>query len=132
MKRFWKSPILFLIILIFIDQISKYIIRTRGGFYICNKDLAWGIPMPYHLFWIVWVVVLALIIWQLLLHRKRILLWPGMAIVAGSIGNAIDRYLLGCVFDFIALPYWPVFNLADIYITIGAIILIYLQMRKAE
>ncbi|EKE21105.1 MAG: hypothetical protein ACD_7C00351G0001, partial [uncultured bacterium] len=35
-----------------------------------------------------------------------------------------DRYNYGCVIDFIDLKFFPVFNLADIFITIGAIIII--------
>lgn len=42
----------------------------------------------------------------------------------GTIGNVIDRILYGYVVDFIELPFWPVFNFADIFITAGIIILI--------
>jgi signal peptidase II len=49
-------------------------------------------------------------------------------VLAGAIGNLIDRINLGYVIDFIALHYqnwyFPVFNVADVCITIGAIILI--------
>jgi signal peptidase II len=39
--------------------------------------------------------------------------------LAGALGNLGDRVLRGYVVDFIRVPHWPVFNLADIWITIG-------------
>ena len=43
---------------------------------------------------------------------------------SGIIGNLIDRLFFGYVRDFIDLGFWPVFNLADTYTSIGTIILI--------
>ena len=40
-------------------------------------------------------------------------------LVAGSAGNLIDRVLNGGVTDFLQVPHWPAFNLADSYIVIG-------------
>ena len=42
-------------------------------------------------------------------------------IMGGAIGNIVDRHIYGHVIDFIDLRFWPVFNLADSAITIGAI-----------
>lgn len=44
-------------------------------------------------------------------------------VLAGTLGNLIDRLRLGYVVDFIDLRVWPVFNLADTCITVGAVIL---------
>ncbi len=44
-------------------------------------------------------------------------------ILAGALGNLIDRLTLGYVIDFLDLRIWPVFNIADSAITIGAILL---------
>ena len=44
-------------------------------------------------------------------------------ILAGALGNLIDRLSLGYVIDFIDFRIWPVFNIADSAITIGAILL---------
>jgi signal peptidase II len=44
-------------------------------------------------------------------------------ILGGAIGNMIDRLRLGYVVDFLDFRVWPVFNLADSFITIGAVIL---------
>jgi len=45
-------------------------------------------------------------------------------ITAGIIGNSIDRIAYGKVIDFIHISIWPIFNLADTYLTIGVIIVI--------
>jgi len=52
-------------------------------------------------------------------------------ILAGSIGNGLDRILNGYVVDFIKIKYFdfPVFNIADIVINIGALILIIEYLR---
>jgi len=42
-------------------------------------------------------------------------------IMGGAIGNIVDRHLYGHVIDFIDFHFWPVFNIADSAITIGAI-----------
>jgi len=45
-------------------------------------------------------------------------------ILGGAIGNMIDRIRLGFVIDFLDFRVWPVFNLADSFITIGAVMLL--------
>jgi signal peptidase II len=40
-------------------------------------------------------------------------------VVSGALGNLTDRMVRGYVIDFVRVPYWPVFNVADIWITIG-------------
>jgi len=54
--------------------------------------------------------------------------WParaGLALVfGGAIANAYDRGLRGSVIDFIELPHWPVFNVADSAISVGVALLI--------
>ena len=44
-------------------------------------------------------------------------------ILAGAIGNLIDRIAFGYVIDFLDFRVWPVFNVADSAITVGAIVL---------
>jgi len=46
-------------------------------------------------------------------------------VVGGAAGNLIDRIRLGSVIDFIDLRVWPVFNVADIAVCVGAAILVY-------
>jgi signal peptidase II len=57
-------------------------------------------------------------------------------VLAGAVGNLIDRVFLGYVIDFIDVHiehvfYWPVFNVADSAITIGACMLGWLLLRPA-
>ena len=44
-------------------------------------------------------------------------------ILSGAVGNLIDRLRFGYVIDFLDLRFWPVFNLADSALTIGALLL---------
>jgi len=57
-------------------------------------------------------------------------------ILAGAIGNTIDRLTWGVVIDFIDLHaggwHWPAFNLADSYITVGAALFILDELRRVR
>jgi signal peptidase II len=46
-----------------------------------------------------------------------------LLITAGAVGNYLDRIVRGYVVDFVHVPHWPVFNVADAYVTVGAILL---------
>jgi signal peptidase II len=60
------------------------------------------------------------------LRPARRLLWlPTGLLLGGAIGNLIDRIREGAVTDFIKLPHWPAFNVADMAITFGVIVLLY-------
>ena len=54
--------------------------------------------------------------------------WParfGLALVfGGAIANAYDRGVKGSVVDFIQVPHWPIFNVADSAITVGVAVLL--------
>ncbi len=58
-------------------------------------------------------------------HGYRYLRTGLLLILAGTIGNLIDRVRLGYVIDFIDFRIWPVFNIADTAITIGGLLLVY-------
>ena len=53
-------------------------------------------------------------------------------ILSGALGNLIDRLRLGYVIDFLDFRIWPVFNVADSAITIGAILLGYSILKNTE
>lgn len=59
-------------------------------------------------------------------HPTRPLLWlPTGLLLGGAAGNLIDRLRIGSVTDFIKLPLWPAFNVADMAITFGVLALLY-------
>jgi len=65
--------------------------------------------------------------------KSRLLILALFLILSGAIGNLTDRITYGYVLDFIDLRVWPVFNIADSAITIGAIlILFYLFNTKSN
>ena len=71
------------------------------------------------------VVSISLIIWLARLERRANLLAISLALIlAGAVGNVIDRLRLGYVVDFLQVHwhehYFPAFNVADSAITIGA------------
>jgi signal peptidase II len=65
-------------------------------------------------------------------RRGRPVVRLGLALLAaGALGNGIDRLARGYVVDFIHLRHWPVFNVADVLITAGAILLVFrLRMSR--
>lgn len=79
-----------------------------------------------------WFGVTALLLftrarWKRIAGYERLAL---ALLVGGALGNAIDRLIWGHVVDFIHVRYWPVFNVADVAITIGAGLLLILARRK--
>jgi signal peptidase II len=58
-------------------------------------------------------------------HLRRPYAWlPVGLLLGGAVGNLLDRVRLGAVTDFVKLPAWPAFNLADVAITIGVVALV--------
>lgn len=53
-----------------------------------------------------------------------------MFIISGLIGNLIDRIILGYVRDFVAVGFWPVFNLADAYNCTGVVLILWFFFKK--
>ena len=59
-------------------------------------------------------------------HLARPLVWlPTGLLIGGAAGNLLDRAVEGSVTDFVDLPLWPAFNVADAAITIGVVTLLY-------
>ena len=54
---------------------------------------------------------------------KAPLQWGGLLVVSGALGNLYDRLAYSYVVDFLHLHHWPVFNVADSCITVGACLL---------
>lgn len=110
--------------LLLVDQFSKYFIRHFGGFYICNPNISWGIPISSQFFWIFWFISIGIIVFLFFKKTKVSNSLSLIFIISGAFSNIIDRVLYDCVIDFINLRFWPVFNFADIFITFGVLILL--------
>lgn len=60
-------------------------------------------------------------------------MWVAVGLVAGgALGNLVDRIRADAVTDFIAVGSWPPFNLADVAITCGVLLLVFIYMREAD
>ncbi len=143
------ADVILMIFLIVIDQITKYfaVLNLKGVsswvlwdgvfelHYLENRGAAFGILQDQKMIFIlIAVVVLAVIFYVLFkapyqkmyskLHISLIL------IAAGAIGNLIDRVRLGYVVDFFyfSLINFPVFNVADIYVTVSSFYLVILLL----
>jgi signal peptidase II len=74
---------------------------------------------------IVAVVALGALLYFFFTHLARPLVWlPTGMLLGGAAGNLIDRVRAGAVTDFIQLPHWPAFNVADMAITVGVVALV--------
>jgi signal peptidase II len=63
-------------------------------------------------------------------NARRPLIWlPAGLVLGGAVGNVIDRIREGAVVDFLKLPHWPAFNVADSAITIGVVALVFVMER---
>ncbi len=79
------------------------------------------------------LVALAVLGGYLARRPERPWLWlPTGLLIGGAVGNLIDRLANGAVTDFIKLPHWPAFNVADMAITFGVIALVLVVERATR
>jgi signal peptidase II len=79
------------------------------------------------------LLALVALVLYLALRPERPLLWlPTGMLVGGAVGNLIDRISTGSVIDFIKLPHWPAFNVADMSITFGVLALLYVLEGRRD
>lgn len=137
-------PALLVMILLGVDQLTKYwashVLAVQGDVmlwpnvfhftYVENRGAAFGMLQNKQWFFIiVTIVVVAFILW----YWKNIpdnkwgnwMKFALILIISGAIGNLIDRVVLGYVVDFLyfILIDFPVFNVADICVVVGVIVL---------
>lgn len=66
-------------------------------------------------------------------HIATPYIWvPTGMLTGGAVGNIIDRVRDGAVTDFVKLPAWPAFNVADMAITFGVLALLYVMERGED
>ena len=72
------------------------------------------------------LAALAVLLGYFAMRPDRPWLWlPAGLLTGGALGNLLDRIANGAVTDFIKLPFWPAFNVADMAITFGVLALLY-------
>ncbi len=127
-------------VVIVLDQITKALVRAnvaedseRSVFffvklvYVRNKGVAFGFLSGGGAIVLVFTLIaLSLLVGYLAVRPDRPWLWlPTGLLIGGAVGNLIDRVANGAVTDFIKLPHWPAFNVADMSITVGVFALLW-------
>lgn len=148
-KILLTADALLFVLLVFIDQLTKcfaveylkdnYVIKIIDGVfelsYLENHGAAFGMLKGQKLFFIfIAVVIISIILYVLIKtpnQKKYTKLHLTLVLVAsGAVGNMIDRIRFDYVVDFLyfSLINFPVFNVADIYVTVAAFFLIILLL----
>ncbi len=140
-----------LVLMIAFDQWTKYwavsellnknktitLIKDSLSFsYVENRGAAFGLLQDARFFFIgMTVIILAVCLYYYIKLLERPFIGYPLAmllLLSGAIGNLIDRSLQGYVVDFISfdLIRFPVFNVADIYVTFAAVYFAFLVLRE--
>lgn len=99
--------------------------------YIRNPDAAFGLNLGSTTFHIIFSIVAALVISYYIIRLPRREYWPRITlamILAGALGNLVDRLRTGEVVDFIHVGLserlvWPIWNIADMGVSVGVTLL---------
>lgn len=141
---------IFIIVLLvlFFDQLTKFLAIKSIGLnqsipiinnifhltLVHNKGAAFGILKNQTLLFMVISLITIVVIFHHLRKKRRkgldIFTISLALILSGAIGNFIDRFSFGYVVDFLDFRIWPVFNIADSAITIGAVLLGYALLKS--
>lgn len=109
------------------DFLSFHYVRNTGSAFSMFADKSWGITMLSIISMIALAVMLFLAYFVLYKFRSRRLSIILLFLSAGTLGNLIDRVRLDYVIDFIRFDFgsytFPIFNVADIYVTCSCILL---------
>jgi signal peptidase II len=99
-----------------------------------NKGVAFGLggDISAVLIGATIVLLVGLLVFLAFRGGGGLLVWlPAALLLGGALGNLADRVRDGAVTDFIDLPLWPTFNLADVAITAGVLLLL-LDVERSE
>ena len=146
----------FLILIIFlVDRISKILMIQASNPYgemsinvtsflnlnlIWNNGIAFGLfsfdqSLHYSILTIFIFLIILIIIW-LMLNSKGFEQLSFILIIGGSLGNIFDRFYYSAVPDFIDIHFnnyhWFIFNVADIFITLGILFLISIEIFSSK
>lgn len=122
--------------LFILDRLAKLVfilnpswLPSPAGFFnfSVNPQLVFSWPMITWLYYPLAAVILFLLFHQAhqSIKNKDILAWPWSLIIIGAISNLLDRLYYGGVVDFISIPGLIIFNISDIYISVGVVWLLW-------
>lgn len=135
-------------VVVALDQLSKtwalhhageprHVVWTLRLYLTFNKGAAFGVGGGESAVLVGGAIILVVLIAGLGRRASRQARWPAVVamglLLGGAVGNLVDRLVRhdhGAVIDFIDLRWWPVFNLADSCITIGALLLVLDGLRR--
>ena len=151
MKNKYKISILIIILGVALDIVTKFVVTSNMNLYdsinvvtnffsityILNDGAAWSIMKgEMTFFYIITLIALGIMIYFLKTSKSKIQNVSFSLMIAGTLGNFIDRIRLEKVVDFlnfIVFNYdFPVFNVADMCLTIGAFLLIISIIKDGE
>jgi signal peptidase II len=136
----WARVGLVLALVVLLDQVTKALVRNGMEVgkedailpavtlvHVRNTGVAFGAFSGGGIIVVVLVALaLSALLFYFVTHIDKPLIWlPTGMLLGGSIGNIIDRVRDGAVTDFVKLPAWPAFNVADISITFGVLVLLW-------
>lgn len=142
-------PVIFIALLTSIDQFTKFVIKSKFELYeskeliknvfaityIQNKGAAWGVMQGRRIFFLILTALVVIgcfyVLYNTIGNHKYIMLTICITIlISGAVGNMIDRLKLGYVVDFFdfKLIDFPVFNVADIYVTVSLFLILFLMI----
>jgi signal peptidase II len=144
-RRAWLLAGTLCAAVIVLDQVAKAIVRSQivigeqidvfgplGLTQTHNTGVAFGLaggtgaPLV-----ILMLVALGVVTYLFAQDTARPGMWVASGLLAGgAVGNLIDRVGAGHVTDFIELPPWPPFNVADVCITFGVVLLVLIYLRE--
>ena len=142
--------ILIFLLLVLFDILSKYIVFNYIDLYqfikityffdithIHNFGVSFGLfagTIPALVLVIIGLFVTAFVLYLYINSSEFLERWGLFIIICGAIGNIVDRFINGYVIDFLSVHinqyYWPAVNVADIYISIGIIMIIVNMVKK--
>lgn len=125
----WLLPVIGWLALVGIDQLTKQLFydhqllaQTRLFTPILNTGIGRSIAIPLPLVIVITLIISVAMLWRIKKHpRYRVAL---LILLAWAVGNLIDRILYSGVRDFIDFHVRPIFNFADIYLSIGIVRLV--------
>lgn len=142
--RYWVINILVLNLLLLDILLKKIFFTSTSEEYFIfgdflklklatNSGIAFGLNLNYYFLILIYFLIapaLLFILFKAYQQKNNFHIIGLSLIIFGSISNLIDRVYFGFVIDYIDLKYYTVFNLADVMIVMGVIVIILDSFRK--